>query len=149
MKSTLNNACISALLCGAVIIATPALAQLGAGAGASGVVGTPATGAVNPAASAGISGSVNTPAGSASATMNNRVNPGASVSTGVSASGDVNSADASGNAASVNLSTQTPAARMSARARAAADSAEAATTRQLNQQATVNARGTASTTVQQ
>ena len=33
MKSTLNNACISALLCGAVIIAIPAFAAGGVGSG--------------------------------------------------------------------------------------------------------------------
>ncbi|MEY4708419.1 MAG: hypothetical protein RJB58_2142, partial [Pseudomonadota bacterium] len=38
--------------------------------------------------------------------------------------------------------------RMSSRARAAADAAEAETTRQLNQRATVNAGGTAGATVQ-
>jgi len=35
MKSILNNACLAALLCGAVTIATPALAQLGGAAGAA------------------------------------------------------------------------------------------------------------------
>ena len=41
MKSTLNNACISALLCGAVLIAVPAFAA-GAGGAAGGGMGLPA-----------------------------------------------------------------------------------------------------------
>ena len=128
MKNTLNNACISALLCGAVIFAAPAIAQQGA----SGSAGATATGAVNPAASAGISGSVNSPAGAVTGGVNTQAHGGLNTDT----------------TASMNTSTQTPAARMSSRARAAADASEAEATRQLNSQATVNARGTTGATIQ-
>jgi hypothetical protein len=131
MKSTLNNACISALLCGAVIFAAPAIAQQGA-AGVSGSAGATATGAVNPAASAGISGSVNAPAGAVTGGVNTQAHGGLNTDT----------------TASMSTSTQTPAARMSSRARAAADASEAEATRQLNSQATVNARGTTGATIQ-
>jgi hypothetical protein len=99
MNSMLNNACISALLCGAVIVAVPAYSQT-VGAGPTGAISGPtettATGTVNTATA------TNPPRSFA---QNN--NAGASVSTGgVSATGDVNSADASNNAASVNHSTQ-------------------------------------------
>ncbi len=130
MKTTLNNACISALLCGAVIFAAPAIAQQGA-AGVSESAGATATGAVNPAASAGISGSVNSPAGAVTGGVNTQAHGGLNTDTTASIT-----------------STQTPAARMSSRARAAADASEAEATRQLNSQATVNARGTTGATIQ-
>jgi hypothetical protein len=66
MKSVLNNACISALLCGAVIIATPALAQLGGAAGGSSGV---APGSIGSGVNA--TGSMSTPStGPASTGMN-------------------------------------------------------------------------------
>ncbi len=98
MKSTLNNACISALLCGAVIVAVPAFSQT-AGAGST---ENTASGTINTATA--------TNAPRSFAQNNTSANTGASVSTGgVSATGDVNSADASNNAASVNHSTQSSA----------------------------------------
>jgi hypothetical protein len=101
MNSMLNNACISALLCGAVVVAVPAFSQT-VGAGPTGAISGPtentATGTVNTATA------TNPPRSFA---QNNQNNAGASVSTGgVSATGDVNGADASNNAASVNHSTQ-------------------------------------------
>ena len=62
----------------------------------------------------------------------------------------MNSADIANNAASVNRSAQTSAGRMTRQAQANANAAEAETTRRLNQQqGSVNANGSASTTVQQ
>ena len=59
MKSTLNNACISALLCGAVLVAVPAMAA----GGAAGIGAT--TGAAGTSAGTGVNttGAVSTPAG--------------------------------------------------------------------------------------
>jgi hypothetical protein len=82
MKTILNNACLSALLCGAVAIATPAAAQVGGGGSVSGA-NAGASAGMGPAGSptTGINGPVTTPP-SASGTINrstaqNSVNAGA------------------------------------------------------------------------
>lgn len=148
MKSTLNTACISALLFGAVIVATPALAQFGAGAAAS-ANGPAVSGSVNTGVNSTVNGPMANGSVNTTGAVNTRTNSGASVSTGVAVNGDVNSSDASNNAASVNRSTQTTARRLSnSAARTAADATETDTTRQLNRQATVNATGTAGAGVQ-
>jgi len=105
MKSMLNKACISALLCGAVIVAVPAFSQT-VGAGPTGAVSGPSentpTGTINTATA------TNPPRSYAQ--TNTGANTGASVSTGgVSATGDVNGADASNNAGSVDHSAQASA----------------------------------------
>jgi hypothetical protein len=63
-------------------------------------------------------------------------------------SGDVNSPTAGNNAGSVNTAAQTPARHMSKKAQRTANAAEVETTRQLNQEAAANAKGTTSTTAQ-
>jgi len=75
MKSTLNNTCISALLCGAVLVALPAFAA-GIGATAGGGIGAGAmTGAAGTSLGTGMNttGSATTPAGS----LNNNVSANA------------------------------------------------------------------------
>jgi hypothetical protein len=116
MKSTIpNNAFITALLCGSVIVAMPVCAARHTGGPGGGTAtentadGTIDTSA-NTASSAGAH---------AARTPNNgaEANSGASVSTGgVSATGDINSPDASNNAGSVDNSTQSSAAKRARKA---------------------------------
>jgi hypothetical protein len=142
MKS-INNACLSALLCGAVIFTLPAMAapgaasQTGASTGAvSGATGTSSGTGVG-AMGQTTSGPVTTPAGS----MNNQANAdaGAATSTnlaangtastgGMNASGDINTPSASNNAGSVNSQDQTPAKKMNSKAQADANAAVTQTT---------------------
>jgi len=63
MKPILNNACLVALLCGGIMVATPALAQLGGAAGAAvGGAGANAGVGVGPGwVIAGVNGQVATP----------------------------------------------------------------------------------------
>jgi hypothetical protein len=143
MKSTLNNACISALLCGVVLVAIPAMAAgtVGGPAGTGDAVG----GTVNS------TGTVGTPPGELSnnpATHNtasssttwhgNTSGPGGTDPT-VSHSSDINTATAGNNAGSVNtqtaINTRIPSRHMSHKVRVNAYAAEVETTRQLNQQA--------------
>ncbi len=123
MKSSLNNTCISAVLCGAVLVALPALA-----AGAGGGVGAgAATGAAGTSIGTGVNttGQATTPAGTLNqpgpalhATLNAADKVGGSVSTGgMTSSGDLNSATAGNNAGSVNTQAQTPASGRAWRAR--------------------------------
>jgi len=152
MKSSLNNACISAVLCGAVLMALPAVAA-GVGGTAGGGVGAGATtGAAGTSLGTGVNttGQVTTPAG----TLNNQANAnanaatalntnrvGGSVSTGgMTTSGDLNSATAGNNAGSVNTQSQTQASRL---AREAQNNANAATNPALSTpQASVGTAGT-------
>jgi hypothetical protein len=128
MKSMLNNACISALLCGAVVIAIPALAAGGVGAGAAGssvgtadAVHSPA-GAINSNGHANANGTtaINGPITGSKT----RMHSGVSTSTGgMTTSVDINTATAGNNAGSVNTAVQTPPHRMTKKAHAHASSA--------------------------
>lgn len=174
----MRNITISALFCGAVLTALPALAAgLGAGVGgtAGGGIGAgPVTGAAGTSVGTGVNttGQVTTPAGAPNAYSAADINAalgmpdtttsttrtaanGASRSTGgLSTSGEINNATAGNNAGSVDTTVQTPSSRMSSKAHANANAAEDETTRQLNQQqAQLNEQpsvsGTANTSVQQ
>jgi len=147
MKSILNNVCVSALLCGAVIIATPALAQLTVGAAGS-VTGPAVSGSVNTVINSSVSGPMASGRVKTTGSVHSRTS-GASGSTGVAVNGDVNISDVANNAASINRSTQNTARRLSrSTAETAAHATESETTRQLNRQATVNAGGSAGAAVQ-
>ena len=77
MKSGLNNTCISAVLCGAVLVASPALAA-GAGGTAGGGIGAGATtGTAGTSLGTGVNttGQVTTPAGA----LNNQASANANV----------------------------------------------------------------------
>jgi hypothetical protein len=172
MKSTLNNACISALLCGAVFFALPSFAAgIGTGAvgGVTGSVSTPATAPVTgpvtsvpskagtttdgtierPTTAASNAGdqAVSTANNTAAADGNTAIGGGTGAG-GASASADVNSRDLANHAGSANSSTQRAASHMSKKATATANKSEAETTRQLNQQQ-ANAGANGSATVQQ
>ena len=76
MRSILNNTCVSAVLCGAVLVALPAVAA-GAGGTAGGGIGAGATtGAAGTSIGTGVNttGQVTTPAGG----LNNNANANAS-----------------------------------------------------------------------
>jgi hypothetical protein len=134
MKSMLNNTCISALLCGVIIVAAPAFAEQAISGGSTGALSaqsenTP-TGTINTATATNSARSY--------APTNTGANSGASVSTGgVSATGDVNSADASNNAGSVDHATQSSASQTHKVARNNAGNA-------LNQQAGAGTTGSGS-----
>jgi len=123
MRSTLNNACISALLCSSVLIAIPAIA-----AGTS----TGAAPNANPAV----------PNNTVPTTADGR-------STITGGAGDQDTATTVSNARSVGTTAPTSAHRMDKKAQANANAAEVENTRQLNQQQTATgAHATASATVQ-
>lgn len=128
MKSTLNNACISALLCGAVLIAIPAMA---AGAGSmAGAAGTTTGAGMN------ANGMAAAPAGS----MSTKAKAGMGASNGgMTTSGEMNTTTDS-NAGGMKMAAHTSSHRMSHKAMADANTAEMETTRQLNQQAAMAAR---------
>src|SRR5690349_17067482 len=97
MKSILNKACMSALLCGAILVGAPAFA---AGVGVGGGVAAPgATGA-----NAGIGAGMTSPG---------TINSG------------IGTATAGNNVGSLDTTTQTPASQMSQKAQANANAAEA------------------------
>ena len=128
MKNTLNHACASALLCGALLTGLPVLAA-GTGVNTSGSVTTPA-GTLNSNAAANANAAAGT---SGPATVSTA---GRSTSTGglSSSGGDINNTTAGNNAGSVDMSSQTPSHRMARKAQTNANAAEMETTRQLNQQ---------------
>jgi len=157
MKSILNKACMSALLCGAVA-ASPVFAAGVGGTAGGGIGAGPITGAAGTSPGTGVNttGSVTTPAGSLNSNAAANANAAVGLSSGrtsasaglggLSTSGaDINSANA-GNSG-VDTTTQTPARRMSERAQANATGAENGVTRsqdQQDQQAGVNANAAAS-----
>ena len=153
MKSTLNNTCLSALLCGAVLIAIPAVAaDVGGGVGASAT-----TGAANASAGTG----VNT-AGTSAGAINNNAASNAGAATAAPAPGTASNTwrnnSVGGSTVSSDLNTsatgkvdtaaQTPAQQMEHKAHTNAAAAEADATRQLNQQAAVNTNPAAGAVVQ-
>ena len=151
MKTTLNKACFSMLLCGALLTGLPAVAAGVGGTAGGGIGAGPTTGAAGTSTGTGVNttGQVTTPAGAlnknSAANVNaavgmskggNRLAAGPSTSNGALSNngGDINNTTAGNNAGSVDMSTQSPAKRMSRKAQANANAAADETTRQLNRQ---------------
>jgi hypothetical protein len=153
MRSTLSNACISALLCSAALFVIPAVAAAAGGtpssaigAGASTSAAGTDTGAVTP--STGVMNN-NSATNANPAVPSNTVPRTADGRTTITGgAGDSNTATIGNNAGSVDATVQTPSHRIAKKSQANANAAKVENTRQLNQQQATGANGAVGATIQ-